>query len=76
MLEQVFDQLLAKVADYLTNEENIQSLESKLLVPLTQYVSMRFAWIVRSVQVLATLVLVQTLILVILLIRSFRSSGC
>lgn len=75
MIEQVLEQLISKIADYLTNEENRASLETKLLLPLTKYISVRFAWIVHSVQVIAVLALVQTIILVILLIRSFRSSS-
>lgn len=60
------------VVDYCSRESTRERLENRVLAPLMQYLSDRFAWSVRVFQAIALLVLLQTLILVWLLVREVR----
>ena len=70
MLSSVVDHLV----EYCNKQETREALESKVLTPFVRYLAERFSWGVRMFQVVAVLVLVQTVLLVWLLFREVRGS--
>lgn len=66
---------LAKVVAYCSQAEVRRELDDKLLTPLLAHASARFAWAARLFQVVAALVLVQTLLLLWMLVRDARRIG-
>jgi hypothetical protein len=75
MLDQVVEQVIVKATEYCTDEKNRQALENKFILPITRYIAVRFSWIVWSFQLIVVLALIQTILLVWLLIRSFQRSA-
>lgn len=69
----VIQQLVEKFVEYCSQDETREALERKLLQPLTQYLSERFAWTLKAFQALTVLVAIQTLLLIWLLFRSFKT---
>lgn len=68
----VVQQLIEKFVEYCSKDETRLALESKLLRPLTQYLTERFHWTLKAFQALTVLVAIQTFLLVWLLLRSYR----
>ena len=68
----MLDALLDSLTDYCSKQETRAALESRVLAPVTQYLAARFSWTVRLFQVVAVLVLIQTIILLWLLFREVR----
>ena len=66
------ESVLNSLADYCGKQETRESLESRVLAPVTQYLAAKFSWTVRLFQVVAVLVFVQTIILLWLLVREVR----
>lgn len=75
MLDQVVEQVIVKATEYCTDEKNRQALENKFILPITRYIAVRFSWIVWSFQLIVVLALIQTILLVWLLVRSFQRSS-
>lgn len=63
---------LTKVVTYCSQPEVRRELDDKLLTPLLAHAGARFAWAARLFQVVAALVLVQTLLLLWMLVRDAR----
>lgn len=72
VVHQVFDSVVDKVVEYCSREDTRSQLEAKVLAPAMRYVADKFAWGVRIFQVVAVLVLIQTLVLLWLLMRDMR----
>ena len=72
MLDQVLEQLVSKAADFCANEENRALLESKFIGPVMEYLALKFSWIAVMIRAVAVLVVVQTVLLVWLLLRSYK----
>jgi hypothetical protein len=72
VVHQVLDSVLTKVVDYCGQERTREQLEAKVLAPAIKYIADRFSWGVRIFQVVAVLVLIQTVILLWLLLRDMR----
>lgn len=68
----VVQQLIEKFVDYCSQDETRSALERKLLKPVTEYLAEKFHWTLKAFQALTVLVLVQTVLLVWLLFRSYR----
>lgn len=68
------EQAMEKCVEYLGKEENVEKLESSLLAPVIRHISARFAWLVRSFQAIAALVIIQTALVAWLLWRSLTRS--
>jgi hypothetical protein len=57
--------------DYVSRDETRSKLEAKFVKPAMGYLSERFQWIVYVLQAVAVVLMIQTIILFILLIRDF-----
>lgn len=68
----VLGSLVAKVVEYCSREDTKAQFESRVIGPATRYMADKFSWSVRVFQIVAVLVLIQTLILLWLLIRDLR----
>lgn len=68
----VLHAVLDSVVDYCSKEETRARLESKVLVPVMQYLADKFSWGVRLFQAIAVLVFIQTVLLLWLLAREMR----
>ena len=68
----VVQQLIEKFVDYCSQDETRQALESKLIKPVTDYLAERFHWTLKAFQALTLLVALQTILLIWLLVRSYR----
>lgn len=68
----VVQQLIEKFVEYCSQDETRLALESKLVRPLTQYLTERFHWTLKAFQALTVLVAIQTFLLIWLLLRSYR----
>ncbi len=71
----VVQQFVEKFVEYCSKDETRTALERKLLQPLLEYLTERFAWTLRAFQALTVLVAIQTLLLIWLLLRSYRVSS-
>lgn len=71
----VLEQIVDKFVEYCSKDETRTVLESKLLQPVIAYLTERFHWTLKAFQALTVLVAIQTLLLIWLLFRSFRSSS-
>lgn len=67
----VMKQLVEKFVEYCSQEDTRLALEKKLLQPMTAYLCERFHWTLTAVHSLTVLVLIQIVLLVWLLIRSY-----
>ena len=65
MLEKLVDSFV----DYCSRDETRSKLEAKFLKPAVGYLSERFQWIVYVLQAVAVVLVIQTIILFVLLIR-------
>jgi hypothetical protein len=72
VVSQVLDSVVDKVVEYCSRDDTRSRLEAKVLAPAVRYVADKFAWGVRVFQVVAVLVLIQTLVLLWLLVRDMR----
>lgn len=70
MLHQLADGLLDQFIDYCSKDESRQKLEARVLRPALQYLAERFAWGIRVFQAVAVLVLIQTVVLLWVLMKS------
>jgi hypothetical protein len=71
----VMQQLVEKFIEYCSQDETREVLERKVLGPMTSYLSERFHWTLKAFQALTVLVAIQTLLLLWLLFRSFKSGA-
>ena len=67
----VVDHLIEKFVDYCSEEETRKALESKFVQPVIAYLAERFAWTLKAFHALTVLVIIQTVLLLWLLIRSY-----
>jgi hypothetical protein len=71
MLERLVDSFL----DYCSRDETRSKLEARFLKPAVGYLSERFQWIVYVLQAVAVVLVIQTIILFVLLIRDLSAAG-
>lgn len=71
----VLDSVVGRVVEYCSRDETKAQFESKVLGPAMRYLADKFSWSVRVFQIVAVLVLIQTVILLWLLLRDFRRSA-
>lgn len=69
----VVQQIIEKFVDYCSRDEVREEVERKLLKPLLEYLGERFHWTLKAFQALTVLVALQTLLLLWLLLRSYRA---
>jgi hypothetical protein len=67
----MLDKLVDSFMDYVSRDETRSKLEAKFVKPAMGYLSERFQWIVYVLQAVAVVLMIQTIILFILLIRDF-----
>lgn len=72
MIEKLVDQCIDKVVDFCSLPENRCRIEEKIVRPLGEYSFRQFSWIARMFQVLASLVVFQTILLVWLAFIAIR----
>lgn len=65
----MLDKLVDSFVDYVSRDETRTKLETKFLKPAVEYLSERFQWIVYVLQAVAVVLVIQTIILFVLLIR-------
>ena len=68
----MLDDLLDAVARYCSDEERSLKLREALMEPVLAHLSARFTWLFRAVQALAVLIVLQFIVVMWLLFRSFR----
>jgi hypothetical protein len=68
MLEQLADTLLDQFVEFCARDK--EKIETRILKPVMHYLAVRFSWCIRVFQAVAILVLVQTIVLLYLLVRS------
>lgn len=71
----VLDDVMGKIVDYCSRDETKLALESRVVAPALTYLADKFAWGVHVFQIVAVLVLVQTLLLLWLLVRDAKRGG-
>lgn len=71
MMDQLLDSIVTKAVDYCSIEEN----RKKIIKPLEESIGIRFMWIVRCFEVIASLAMVQTILLVWILFLVRRPGG-
>jgi hypothetical protein len=71
-MNQVIESVVSKVVEVCCKDETRSKLEDKVLAPAVAYVADRFSWGVRVFQVVAVLVLIQTVLLLWLILRDLR----
>ena len=69
----VVDHLIEKFVDYCSEEKTRKSLEDKFLMPILEHLGERFHWTLKAFQALTVLVAIQTLLILWLLLRSYRA---
>ena len=72
MIADLLDQLFEKASDYCAKPENTLKISEKLLAPIVQSMAVRFQWLFNCLQALATLLVLQTVLLVWVLISVRR----
>lgn len=68
MFQQVADSVIDRFVEYCARDKD--RLEARVLRPAMQYLAERFAWCIRVFQAVAVLVLIQTVVLLWLLLRT------
>jgi len=71
----VVDHIIEKFVEYCSQDETRQALDSKFVRPVIAHLSERFSWTLRAFHALTVLVGIQTLLILWLLLRSFRASA-
>lgn len=69
MIDELLDQCITKLIDYVEKEDNAKRLESKILAPLMRHMTQKFAWLSYSFQTVAALVVLQTLLILYLVFK-------
>jgi hypothetical protein len=69
MLESILEQLVGKCIEYCEKKENMERLETRLLVPIIRHISTKFAWLRYSFQTVVILVLLQTCLVIYMLFK-------
>lgn len=69
----VVDHLFEKFVEYCSEEKTRKSLEDKFLLPILQHLGERFRWTLKAFQALTVLVVMQTLLILWLLLRSYKT---
>lgn len=69
MIQDVLDQVFDKASEWCSKPENTSRITEKLLTPILQSLRERFQWLFSIIQVLAVLIIVQTVLLVLVLMR-------
>lgn len=69
MIETLIDQSIERLADYCSKEENLEALNDKVVIPFLRHITLRFSWITMSVQFVIGLLFLQTVLLLIILLR-------
>jgi hypothetical protein len=67
MLENLLDQVLEKCIVYCSKEENVKMLETRILNPVFQHMSAKFAWLSYSFHTVVLLLVLHTCLLVYIL---------
>jgi hypothetical protein len=68
-VEHVMDKGMEKLMAYCCDEKNKNKIEDTLFRPLISYLIVKFAWLKYTLQALSTMVVIQTVILLVLLFR-------
>lgn len=68
----MLDDFLDAVAKYCADEQRSKKIQQALMEPILAHLAARFTWIFRAVQALAVLIILQFVVLMWLLFRSFR----
>ena len=69
MLETLIDQSIERLGEYCAKEENLEALHDRIVIPFLRHITLRFSWIAMSVQFVVGMMFVQTVLLIILLLR-------
>ena len=65
MIDEILEQVVQKALEYCGKEEN----QEKIIRPVEQFVSIRFAWILRCFELIASLAILHTLMLAYMLFK-------
>ena len=68
----MIEDIVKAVKDYATQEDTKKAIQDNVITPCARYVDDKFAFGIRIFQIVAVLVLIQTIITVFLLIMEFR----
>lgn len=68
MLQQLADSLLDQFVEFCARDR--EKIEARILKPALHYLAERFAWCIHVFQAVAVLVLMQTIVLLYLLVRT------
>lgn len=72
MIQEVLDQVFEKASEWCTKPENTSRITEKLLTPILQSLAERFQWLFSVIQILAALIVVQTVLLIFVLMKLQR----
>lgn len=71
MIDDLIDQAIEKALDragvLCADDERMDSVYDKILTPITRYIGMRASWLVYTVECLASLIVLQTVLLVVII---------
>ena len=68
----MLDDLIDAVARYCADEERSKRLQQVLMEPLLAHLAARYTWLFRAVQALAILIFLQFIVVLWILLRTFK----
>lgn len=69
MIQEVLDQVFDKASEWCSNPENSSKITEKVVAPILHSLAERFQWLFSIIQILAALIVVQTILIVLILAR-------
>lgn len=69
MIETLIDQSIEKLAEYCSKEDNLEVLHERIVLPFLRHITVRFSWIAMSVQFVVGIMLLQTVLIILILLR-------
>jgi hypothetical protein len=73
MIQDVLDQVFEKASEWCSNPENSSKITEKVVTPILVSLAERFQWLFSVIQILAALIVIQTVLTVVVLVRMHGS---
>ena len=74
IIDQAFSKVVERAGILCRDEKNVHAIFDGVLEPVVRHVSVKFAWLVYAIEVLAALVILQTLLICIVLYYTRRAA--
>ena len=67
LIDQAIEKALERAGVLCTDEDRMNKIYEGILTPITRYIGMRASWLVYTVECLASLIVLQTILLVVII---------